>query len=77
MGIIAYTPQYNHVIGKFILLLHGIGGVNLYTILGFIVGGSIVLYVFTSLNIIGQRLKTIENQNNSVIQILEEIRDKI
>lgn len=48
----------------------------MYSVLGIIIGGSIVLYVFTSLNIIEKRLKNIENQNDSVLRILEEIRDE-
>ena len=41
-----------------------------------IVGIAIILIVFFSSNIIEKRLKNIENQNNRVIEILEEIRDK-
>ncbi|WP_404443222.1 hypothetical protein LG307_14325 [Sutcliffiella horikoshii] len=37
---------------------------------------AIVLIVFFSSSIIEKRLKTIEKQNNRVIEILEEIRDK-
>lgn len=42
----------------------------------FIVGIAIVLIVFFSSSIIEKRLKSIEKQNNRVIEILEEIRDK-
>ncbi|MFZ4201594.1 hypothetical protein [Lysinibacillus sp. NPDC056220] len=41
-----------------------------------IVGIAIVLIVFFSSSLIEKRLKTIEKQNNRVIEILEEIRDK-
>jgi hypothetical protein len=41
-----------------------------------IVGTALVLLVYFSSNIIEKRLKTIEKQNNRVIEILEEIRDK-
>ncbi len=41
-----------------------------------IVGIAIVLIVFFSSSKIEKRLKSIENQNNRVIEILEEIRDK-
>lgn len=41
-----------------------------------IMGIAIILIVFFSSNIIEKRLKSIENQNNRVIEILEEIRDK-
>jgi hypothetical protein len=40
-----------------------------------IVGIAIILIVFFSSSIIEKRLKSIENQNNRVIEILEEIRD--
>ncbi|MFH5781537.1 hypothetical protein [Heyndrickxia oleronia] len=42
----------------------------------FIIGIAVVLIVFFSSSIIEKRLKSIEKQNNSVIEILEEIRDK-
>lgn len=42
----------------------------------FILGIAIVLIVFFSSSIIEKRLKAIEKQNNRVIEILEEIRDK-
>ena len=41
-----------------------------------IIGIAIVLILFFSSNIIEKRLKSIENQNKRVIEILEEIRDK-
>ncbi|WP_175423010.1 MULTISPECIES: hypothetical protein [Lysinibacillus] len=41
-----------------------------------LVGIAIVLIVFFSSSIIEKRLKSIEQQNNRVIEILEEIRDK-
>lgn len=41
-----------------------------------ITGIALILIVFFSSNIIEKRLKSIENQNNRVIEILEEIRDK-
>ncbi|CAH0309608.1 hypothetical protein SRABI96_04930 [Peribacillus sp. Bi96] len=37
---------------------------------------ALVLIVFFSSSIIEKRLKNIEKQNNRVIEILEEIRDK-
>ncbi len=40
------------------------------------VGIAIVLIVFFSSSIMEKRLKSIEKQNNRVIEILEEIRDK-
>lgn len=40
------------------------------------VGIAIVLIVFFSSSLIEKRLKSIEKQNNRVIEILEEIRDK-
>ncbi|MFE0506750.1 hypothetical protein ACWF7H_16985 [Peribacillus butanolivorans] len=40
------------------------------------VGIAIILIVFFSSSIIEKRLKNIEKQNNRVIEILEEIRDK-
>ncbi len=40
------------------------------------IGIAIVLIVFFSSSIIEKRLKSIENQNKRVIEILEEIRDK-
>ena len=40
------------------------------------VGIALILIVFFSSNIIEKRLKNIEKQNNRVIEILEEIRDK-
>ncbi|MFC0561531.1 hypothetical protein [Halalkalibacter alkalisediminis] len=39
-------------------------------------GIAIVLIVFFSSSIIEKRLKSIENQNKRVIEVLEEIRDK-
>ncbi|GAQ19773.1 hypothetical protein OPHB3_3757 [Oceanobacillus picturae] len=44
--------------------------------MGSIIGIAIVLIVFFSSSIIEKRLKSIEKQNNRVIEILEEIRDK-
>jgi hypothetical protein len=41
-----------------------------------IIGIAIVLIVFFSSSIIKKRLKSIEKQNNRVIEILEEIRDR-
>ncbi|MFF6016384.1 hypothetical protein VO178_12270 [Lysinibacillus fusiformis] len=41
-----------------------------------LVGIAIVLIVFFSSSIMEKRLKSIEKQNNRVIKILEEIRDK-
>lgn len=41
-----------------------------------IIGIAIILIVFFSSSIIEKRLKSIEKQNNRVIEILEEIRDK-
>ncbi|MEK4628491.1 MAG: hypothetical protein ABS944_16840 [Solibacillus sp.] len=41
-----------------------------------IIGIPIVLIVFFTSSIIEKRLKSIEEQNNRVIEILEEIRDK-
>jgi hypothetical protein len=40
------------------------------------VGIALLLIVFFSSSIIEKRLKNIEKQNNRVIEILEEIRDK-
>lgn len=41
-----------------------------------IIGIAIVLIVFFSSSTIEKSLKSIEEQNNRVIEILEEIRDK-
>ncbi|MDL4840248.1 hypothetical protein [Aquibacillus rhizosphaerae] len=41
-----------------------------------IIGIAIVLIVFFSSSIMERKLKAIEKQNDRVIQILEEIRDK-
>ncbi|MET3505326.1 hypothetical protein [Halalkalibacter oceani] len=41
-----------------------------------IIAIALVLIVFFSSAIIEKRLKTIENQNNRVIEILKEIRDQ-
>jgi hypothetical protein len=41
-----------------------------------ILGIAILLIVFFSSGIIEKRLKSIENQNKRVIEILEEIRDR-
>ncbi|MFJ5752047.1 hypothetical protein ACIP97_26335 [Peribacillus frigoritolerans] len=40
------------------------------------IGIALILIVFFSSSIIEKRLKNIEKQNNRVIEILEEIRDK-
>ncbi|TWE03376.1 hypothetical protein FB545_0441 [Peribacillus frigoritolerans] len=37
---------------------------------------ALILIIFFSSSIIEKRLKNIEKQNNRVIEILEEIRDK-
>ncbi|USL11068.1 hypothetical protein [Bacillus bombysepticus] len=42
----------------------------------FFVGIALILIVFFSSSIIEKRLKNIEKQNNRVIEILEEIREK-
>ncbi|WP_170138839.1 hypothetical protein [Oceanobacillus chungangensis] len=39
------------------------------------IGIAIILIVFFSSSIIEKRLKSIENQNNRLIKVLEEIRD--
>lgn len=41
-----------------------------------IIGIAIILIVFFSSSIIEKRLKTLEKQNKSIIEILEDIRDK-
>jgi len=41
-----------------------------------LVGIAIVLIVFFSSSIIERKLKSIERQNNRIIEILEEIRDR-
>ena len=41
-----------------------------------LMGIAIVLIVFFSSSIIERKLKSIERQNNRIIEILEEIRDK-
>ncbi|MGY4795531.1 hypothetical protein MHB40_10735 [Lysinibacillus sp. FSL K6-0057] len=41
-----------------------------------LIGIAIVLIVFFSSGIIEKRLKSIEKQNNRIIEILEEIRDR-
>ena len=41
-----------------------------------IIGIAIVLIVFFSSSIIEKRLKSIENQNKRIIEILEEIKNK-
>ncbi|MFS0599512.1 hypothetical protein AB1L16_22685 [Peribacillus frigoritolerans] len=40
------------------------------------IGIALILIVFFSSSIFEKRLKNIEKQNNRVIEILEEIRDK-
>ncbi|MFE4075661.1 hypothetical protein [Peribacillus sp. YIM B13477] len=40
------------------------------------VGIALILIIFLSSSIIEKRLKNIEKQNNRVIEILKEIRDK-
>ena len=44
--------------------------------MGLLIGIAIVLIVFFSSSIIEKRLKSIEKQNNRIIEILEEIRDR-
>ncbi|MCS1390001.1 hypothetical protein NXZ77_00105 [Lysinibacillus boronitolerans] len=44
--------------------------------MGLLMGIAIVLIVFFSSSIIERKLKSIERQNNRIIEILEEIRDK-
>ncbi|WP_197078728.1 hypothetical protein [Lysinibacillus sp. LK3] len=44
--------------------------------MGLLIGIAIVLIVFFSSSIIERKLKSIERQNNRIIEILEEIRDK-
>lgn len=44
--------------------------------MGLLIGIAIVLIVFFSSTIIERKLKSIERQNNRIIEILEEIRDK-
>ncbi|MEQ6048448.1 hypothetical protein U2I53_05385 [Lysinibacillus capsici] len=41
-----------------------------------LIGIAIVLIVFFSSSIIERKLKSIEKQNNRIIEILEEIRDR-
>lgn len=41
-----------------------------------LIGIAIVLIVFFSSSIIERKLKSIERQNNPIIEILEEIRDR-
>ena len=41
-----------------------------------IIGVALVLIVYSSSNTIEKSLKSIETQNNRVIDLLEEIRDK-
>lgn len=41
-----------------------------------IIGIALVLIIFTSSGIIEKRLKSIHEQNDRVIELLEEIRDK-
>lgn len=41
-----------------------------------LIGIAIVLIVFFSSSIIERKLKSIERQNNQIIEILEEIRDR-
>lgn len=41
-----------------------------------LIGIAIVLSVFFSSSIIERKLKSIERQNNRIIEILEEIRDR-
>ncbi|SPU00911.1 Uncharacterised protein [Lysinibacillus capsici] len=41
-----------------------------------LIGIAIVLIVFFSSSIIERKLKLIERQNNRIIEILEEIRDR-
>jgi len=44
--------------------------------MGLLIGIAIVLIVFFSSSIIERKLKSIERQNNRIIEILEEIRDR-
>lgn len=44
--------------------------------MGLIVGIAIILILFFSTGIIEKKLKTIEDQNGKIIEVLEEIRDK-
>ncbi|MEC1719839.1 hypothetical protein P9265_02825 [Schinkia azotoformans] len=41
-----------------------------------IIGIAIILILFSSSSVVEKRLKSIENQNNQIIKVLEEIRDK-
>jgi len=41
-----------------------------------LIGIAIVLIVFFSSSIIERKLKSIERQNNRIVEILEEIRDR-
>ncbi|EKN64133.1 hypothetical protein BAZO_14824 [Schinkia azotoformans LMG 9581] len=41
-----------------------------------IIGIAIILILFSSFSVVEKRLKSIENQNNQIIKVLEEIRDK-
>ncbi|MBX8943101.1 MULTISPECIES: hypothetical protein [Lysinibacillus] len=41
-----------------------------------LIGIAIVLIVFFSSSIIEKKLKSIERQNNRIIEIIEEIRDR-
>lgn len=41
-----------------------------------LIGIAIVLIVFFSSSILERKLKSIERQNNHIIEILEEIRDR-
>ncbi|MCT2535320.1 hypothetical protein NYQ66_06015 [Aquibacillus koreensis] len=42
-----------------------------------VIGIAILLIIFFSSGIIEKRLKTIETQNKQVIEILQQIRDKM
>lgn len=44
--------------------------------MGLVIGIAIVLIVFFSSNTIEKSLKSIETQNDRVIELLKEIRDK-
>ncbi len=42
----------------------------------FIIGIALVVIVFTSSSTLEKRLKSMEKQNDRIIEILEEIKDK-
>ena len=55
-----------------VVFLEGEGKLNMDIIIGLVV----VMTVLLASTIIEKRLKSIENQNNKIIKLLEEIRDK-